>query len=431
MTNASLFERAVAVTPGGVNSGTRGLKEPIVWEAGEGAYLVDAEGKRYLDYHAAFGPIILGHNHPAVNEAVAQAMTRVDLTGVGTTELEIRLAEKVVEHVPSAEMALIFASGTEATYLAGRLARAVTGRTKLIKFQGCFHGWHDYLLMNIISPPEKIGLKDPASAGMLPEAIENTIVLPFNDSGAIESAVKAGGDEIAAIILEPIPHNIGCVLPQLEFVETLRRLCDDYGIILIFDEVITGFRHGLGGYQKKLGILPDLTTLAKAIANGYPCAVLAGREDLMMRFSSAGGDVFVGGTYNGHPVATSAALATINELEDDAVYERLFRLGDKARRGLQEIADRLDIDMTVAGYGSVFVPYFMSGPINRYGDLLRNNSEADVMFRSGMGKRGIFMLPTAMKRNHISAAHTEADVDHTLSVAEDVLKEMSRNYGLR
>ncbi len=431
MTNASLFERAVAVTPGGVNSGTRGLKEPIVWEAGEGAYLVDAEGKRYLDYHAAFGPIILGHNHPAVNEAVAQAMTGVDLTGVGTTELEIRLAEKVVEHVPSAEMALIFGSGTEATYLAQRLARAATGRTKLIKFQGCFHGWHDYLLMNIISPPEKIGLKDPASAGMLPEAIENTIVLPFNDSAAIESAVKAQGDEIAAIILEPIPHNIGCVLPKVEFVETLRRLCDDHGIILIFDEVITGFRHGLGGYQEKLGILPDLTTLAKAIANGYPCAVLAGRKDLMMRFSSAGGDVFVGGTYNGHPVATSAALATINELEDSTVYERLFRLGDKARRGLQEIADRLDIDMTVAGYGSVFVPYFMSGPINRYQDLLRNNSEADVMFRSRMGARGIFMLPTAMKRNHISAAHSEADVDHTLGVAEEVLKEMTRNFGLR
>lgn len=431
MTNASLFERAVAVTPGGVNSGTRGLKEPIVWDTGAGAYLVDAEGRRYLDYHAAFGPIILGHNHPAVNEAVAQAMTRVDLTGVGTTELEIRLAEKIVEHVPSAEMALIFGSGTEATYLAQRLARAATGRTKLVKFQGCFHGWHDYLLMNIISPPEKIGVKDPASAGMLPEAIENTIVLPFNDSEALENMVTARADEIAAIILEPIPHNIGCVLPDLEFVATLRRLCDDHGIILIFDEVITGFRHGLGGYQEKLGILPDLTTLAKAIANGYPCAALAGRKDLMMRFSSAGGDVFVGGTYNGHPVTTSAALATINELEDDAVYERLFRLGDKARQGLQEIADRLDIDMTVAGYGSVFVPYFMSGPINRYRDLLRNNSEADVMFRSRMAARGIFMLPTAMKRNHISAAHSEADIDHTLGVAEEVLTEMSRDFGLR
>lgn len=431
MTNASLFERAVAVTPGGVNSGTRGLKEPIVWETGAGAYLVDAEGRRYLDYHAAFGPIILGHNHPAINEAVAQAMTRVDLTGVGTTELEIRLAEKIVEHVPSAEMALIFGSGTEATYLAQRLARAATGRTKLVKFQGCFHGWHDYLLMNIISPPEKIGVKDPASAGMLPEAIENTLVLPFNDTEALENMVTARGDEIAAIILEPIPHNIGCVLPDLEFVATLRRLCDDHGIILIFDEVITGFRHGLGGYQEKLGILPDLTTLAKAIANGYPCAALAGRKDLMMRFSSAGGDVFVGGTYNGHPVTTSAALATINELEDDAVYERLFRLGDRARQGLQEIADRLDIDMTVAGYGSVFVPYFMSGPINRYRDLLRNNSEADVMFRSRMAARGIFMLPTAMKRNHISAAHSEADIDQTLGVAEEVLTEMSRDFGLR
>ena len=431
MKNVSLFERAKAVTPGGVNSGTRGLKDPIVWELAEGAYMFDAEGKRYLDYHAAFGPIILGHNHPAVNEAVARAMTQVDLTGVGTTELEIRLAEKVVEHVPSAEMALIFGSGTEATYLAQRLARAVTGRKKLVKFQGCFHGWHDYLLMNIISAPEKIGQKDPASAGMLPEAIENTIVLPFNDSEALESAIRAQGDDIAAIILEAIPHNIGCVLPRPEFVQTLRDLCDEHGIVLIFDEVITGFRHGLGGYQEKLGILPDLTTMAKAIANGYPCAVLAGRADLMLRFSSAGGDVFVGGTYNGHPVATAAALATIAELEDGTVHERIFRLGDKARRGMQAIADRLDIEMTVAGYGSVFVPYFMSGAITRYADLLRNNTEADTMFRSEMCKRGVFMLPMAMKRNHISAAHTDADIDRTLNIAEDVLKEMSRKHGLR
>lgn len=431
MTNASLFERAAAVTPGGVNSGTRGLDSPIVWAQAEGANLYDADGRRYLDFHAAFGPIILGHNHPAVNQAVAQAMTQVDLTGVGTTELEIRLAEKVIEHVPSAEMALIFGSGTEATYLAQRLARAVTRRKKLVKFQGCFHGWHDYLLMNIISAPDKIGHKDPASAGMLPEAIENTLVLPFNDSEALEHIVKTQGDEIAAIILEPIPHNIGCVMPTMEFVETLRRLCDQHGIILIFDEVITGFRHGLGGYQAKLGVLPDLTTMAKAIANGYPCAVLAGRRELMMRFSSAGGDVFVGGTYNGHPVATSAALATIAELEDGTVHERIFRLGDKARRGLQDIADRLDIDMTVAGYGSVFVPYFMSGAITRYADLLRNNTEADAMFRREMVKRGIFMLPLALKRNHISAAHTEADIDRTLNVAEDVLKQMIHERGLR
>ncbi len=431
MSNASLFQRATAVTPGGVNSGTRGLPDPIVWKDAEGAYMVDAEGKRYLDYHAAFGPIVLGHNHPAVNAAVAQAMTQVDLTGAGTTELEIRLAEKVVEHLPSAEMALIFGAGSEATYMAQRLARAVTGRVKLVKFQGCFHGWHDYLLMNVISPPEKIGQKDPASAGMLPEAIDNTLVLPFNDSDALERLLAARGHEIAAIILEPIPHNIGCVLPKDEFVQALRRVCDERGIVLIFDEVITGFRHGLGGYQETLGVMPDLTTMAKAIANGYPCAVLAGRRDLMMRFSSAGGDVMVAGTYNGHPVATAAALATIAELEDGTVHKRIFRLGEKARGGLQEIADRLDISMTVAGYGSVFVPYFMTGAINRYADLLQNNTEADTFFRSEMTRRGVFMLPMAMKRNHVSAAHTDADIDRTLNVAEDVLREMIARQGLR
>lgn len=431
MSNSSLFQRATAVTPGGVNSGARALPDPMVWQRAEGAYLYDADGRRYLDYHAAYGPIILGHNHPAVNAAVANTLTGVDLTGAGTTELEIRLAEKVVEHVPSAEMALILGSGAQATYLAQRLARAVTGRVKLVKFQGCFHGGHDYLLLNIISAPEKIGAKDPASAGMLPAAVDNTIVLPFNDIAALEFAVSARGHEIAAIILEPIPHNIGCVLPQIGFVQTLRRLCDEHGIILIFDEVITGFRHGLGGYQKTLGVLPDLTTLAKAIANGYPCAALAGREDLMLRVSSAGGDVFFGGTTNGHPVATAAALATIAALEDGSVHERIFRLGERARSGLQEIANRLDISMTVAGYGSVFAPYFMTGAITRYADLLRNNTEADTRFRREMVKRGIFMLPLALKRSHISAAHSDADIDRTLDVAEDALKLMIRDHGFR
>ena len=431
MTNETLFERAREVAPGGVNSGTRGLPPVKVWQEADGAYLQDAEGNRYLDFHGAFGPIILGHNHPGVNAAVADALTHVDLTGFGTTELEIRAAEKIVEHVPSAEMALLFASGSEATYMALRLSRAVTGRKKVIKFQGCFHGWHDYLLTNIISPADKIGRKDPASAGILPDALAHTLVLPFNDLAAVERAVEAQSHDIAAIILEPVPHNIGCVLPRPEFMRGLRQICDAKGIILIFDEVITGFRHALGGYQSTIGVLPDLTTLAKAIANGYPCAALAGGRDLMLRFSSAGGDVFVGGTYNGHPVATAAALATIDALEDAAVYERLFRLGDKMRRGLQAIADRLDVTMTVTGYGSVFVPYFMSGPVRRYDDLLRNNEAADARFRDEMIKRGIFMLPLALKRSHISAAHTDADIEKTLDAAEDVLTTMARDGGLR
>ncbi len=421
----ALAERAGQVIPGGVNSATRRLARPYSWDWAEGAYIRDVDGNTYLDYHAAFGPIVLGHNHPGVNAAVAEALHGVDMVGVGVTEAEIRLAEKVVEHVPSAEMALTFSSGSEATYMAVRLARGVTGRSKLIKFQGTFHGWHDYLLMNIISSPEKIGQKDPGSAGQLQDAIDNTIIVRFNDLDAVEAAIAAHPGEIAAIFLEAIPHNIGCVLPRQDFVEGLRRLCDEHGIVLVFDEVITGFRHGLGGYQAKLGVKPDLTTMAKAIANGYPCAVVAGRRDLMMQFSTApGGKVFVGGTYNGHPVGTAAALATIAALEDGSVYERTFRLGERMRSGLQEIADRLGIAMISAGYGSVFTPYFMDGSVERYEDLLRNDTARDVGFRSAMIEHGIFMLPLAIKRNHISAAHSEADVERTLDVAETVLKTM-------
>ena len=361
-----------------------------------------------------------------MNAAVAEALKGPDLVGVGVTEQEIRLAEKVVEHVPSADMALAFSSGSEATYMAVRLARGVTGRDKLIKFQGTFHGWHDYLLMNIISPPDKIGKKDPGSAGQLAEAVDNTIIVPFNDLAATERAIDEHPGEIAAIFMEAIPHNIGCVLPRQDFVEGLRRLCDQHGIVLVFDEVITGFRHGLGGYQAVLGVTPDITTMAKAMANGYPCAVIAGKRELMMQFDTApGGKVFVGGTYNGHPIGSAAALATIAALEDGSVHERTFRLGERIRDGLAEIAGHLGIEMILAGFGSVFTPYFMSGKIERYEDLLRNDTTRDVGFRKGMCERGIFMLPMPLKRNHISAAHTDADIDRTLEAAEEVLKTIN------
>lgn len=421
----SIYERATRVIPGGVNSATRRLSQPYSWKWAEGAYIRDADDNTYLDYHAAFGPIVLGHNDPAVNAAVVEALKGPDMVGVGVTEQEIQLAEKVVQHVPSAEMALAFSSGSEATYMAVRLARGVTGREKLIKFQGTFHGWHDYLLMNIISPADKIGKKDPGSAGQLKDAVDNTIIVPFNDLAATERAIVENPGQIAAIFMEAIPHNIGCVLPRQDFVEGLRRLCDQHGIVLVFDEVITGFRHGLGGYQSVLGVKPDISTFAKAIANGYPCAIIAGKRELMMQFNTApGGKVFVGGTYNGHPVGSAAALATIAALEDGTVHERTFRLGDRMRAGLAEIAGRLGIPMVSAGFGSVFTPYFMSGKIERYEDLLANDTARDVAFRQGMCERGIFMLPLPLKRNHISAAHTDADVDRTLETAEAVLKAM-------
>ncbi|HEV2516445.1 MAG TPA: aspartate aminotransferase family protein [Devosia sp.] len=421
----SITERATRVIPGGVNSATRRLSQPYAWEWAEGAHIRDVDGNTYLDYHAAFGPIVLGHNDPTVNAAVAKALTGPDMVGVGITEQEIMLAEKVVQHVPSAELALAFSSGSEATYMAVRLARGVTGREKLIKFQGTFHGWHDYLLMNIASPADKIGKKDPGSAGQLADAIDNTIIVPFNDLAATEQAILDHPGQIAAIFMEAIPHNIGCVLPRQDFVEGLRRLCDQHGIVLVFDEVITGFRHGLGGYQSVLGVKPDISTFAKAIANGYPCAIIAGKRELMLQFSTApGGKVFVGGTYNGHPVGSAAALATIAALEDGSIYERTFRLGDRMRAGLAEIAGRLGVEMVSAGFGSVFTPYFMSGKVERYEDLLANDTARDLAFRQGMCERGIFMLPMPIKRNHISAAHTDADIDRTLETAEIVMKTL-------
>jgi len=248
ISNAELVERARRVIPGGVNSINRLLPWPFVAAQAHGAYITDAEGRVYLDYHAAFGPIILGHNHPQVNDAVIKSMQQVDIVGIGVTEQEIELAEAICRHVPSAERVLLTNSGSEATYAALRLARGVTGRNKIVKFQGTYHGWHDAVLMNVISPPDRIGQRDLLSLGMSPGVVDDTLILPFNDIEAISDLLQQRGDEIAAILVEVIPHNIGCVLPRPEFLQALRQLCDSFGALLIFDEVITGFRHALGGY---------------------------------------------------------------------------------------------------------------------------------------------------------------------------------------
>jgi glutamate-1-semialdehyde 2,1-aminomutase len=416
----SIAAEAQHYIPGGVSSNNRLVEPNLVFTHAERQYLYDADGRRYVDYHAGFGPPILGHAHAEVNQRVTETLSRLDLIGVGPNELETQLAEKIVEHVPAAEKVMFCNSGSEATYFALRLARAVTGRRKIIKFQGCYHGWHDAVAMNVISPADKIGKKDLLSAGMTPEVVEDTLVLPFNDVEAVTEAIAAQGDTIAAVILEPIPHNIGCVMPHREFLESLRDLTRRHGIVLVFDEVITGFRHGLGGYQKVAGITPDLTTLGKAFANGYPLAALCGRAELM-EHCAPGGDVFFAGTFNGHPVGVSAALATIEVLERPGSYEHLFGLGERMREGLRSIVARLGIEATVAGFGSVFVTYFMAPPVDTYTDLLRNDVPRFVAYRRGMIERGFYMLPVNLKRNHISLAHTRENIDETLGVAEDVL----------
>lgn len=421
----AIAEAAARVIPGGVNSSTRYIGEPYAFTAADGAYVTDADGRRYLDYHAAFGAILLGHNAPVVNEAVRDALGRIDLVGLGVTELEVELAERVVATIPSAESMIATMSGSEATAQAVRLARAVTDRDLIVKFQGGFHGWHDAVARNVISSPERAYGRDPLSKGILPHALDATLIAEFNDLDSVARLFEEHPGRIACVILEPIPHNVGALLPTREFVEGLRSLTREQESILIFDEVITGFRHAVGGYQQVVGVTPDITTFGKGMANGFPIGGVAGRRDLMEHFNGQTGDVLLAGTFNGNPLGCSAALATIDYLDEHPdFYERTHRLGERMRTGLADIVDELGIEATVAGFGGIFALYFAKGPVRGYRDLLRNDNGAYIAFHRGMTEKGFLMLPMALKRNHISGAHTDDDIDRTLEAARDVLAEL-------
>lgn len=417
---------ARAVIPGGVNSAQRRLAglEDIVITASGGSRLHTSDGRELIDFHGAYGPPILGHNDPDVDAAVADTIRRIDNPGLGVTPQEIELAELIVESIDSVERVLFTNSGSEATSQALRVARTVTGRDKIIKFQGCYHGWHDSLAMNVISAPDKVGRKDPLSAGILQAVLDATIVVPFNDAAAVAAALTEHDGEVAAIILELIPHNVGALLPEPGFVEELRRLADQHGVVLIFDEVITGFRHGLGGYQGVLGVRPDLTTMGKAFANGYPISALGGRADIMEEFTTTPGKrAFFAGTFNGHPAMAAAAIATIRKLRDEPVHEHVFALGDRARDGLRQIWDDLGIDAVVTGFGSIFVSFFQQGPVRSYDDLLRNDVDLFVGYRLRQIDRGVLEVPLNLKRSNMSYAHTVADVDRLLETTRESAAE--------
>ncbi len=421
--SAELLARAAEYIPGGVNTCRRRSEPQLCFARGAGAYLWDLEGRRYVDYHAAYGAIILGHSHPAVTTRVAAAIKERVLFGVGVTEGELELARKIVEHVPSAERVVVCNSGSEATYHAIRLARGVTGRQKLVKFQGSYNGFHDSVLRNVLSAPDRVGRRDPGSAGMLEASVDATLVCRYNDLEDVEAAFAAAPGEIAALIIEPIGHNSPGILPAPGFLEGLRSICDREGALLVFDEVITGFRHGLGGYQAICGVTPDLTTLGKAIANGFPIAAVAGRRDHMERFNTtAEGDVHFGGTYNGNAVAVEAALATIEHLERHDVHAHVYRLGERMRGGLEAIGAEAGIPVVAAGYGSLFVLCFMEGPIRCYEDVLRNDAALFGRYRRELVSRGVFEMPESLGRSHISAAHGDDDVDRSLEAARDSLR---------
>ena len=419
----ALLDAAAEVIPGGVNTCRRRSDPRICIRRANGAYVEDLDGRRYIDYHAAYGAIFLGHSHPVVTERVASAMGERVLFGIGVTEAEHDLARKICEHVPSAEQVVLCNSGSEATYHAIRLARGVTGREKVIKFQGCYNGFHDYVLRNVMSAPDRVGRRDPHSVGMLEAAVDATLVCRFNDLDDVAQTLERHPGDVAAVLVEPVAHNSPGLLPAEGFLEGLRRLCDSTGALLIFDEVITGVRHHIGGYQAIAGVLPDLTTLGKAIANGFPLAAIAGRREHLERFNTnPAGDVHFGGTYNGGSVAVEAALATLEQLEDGNVHEHVFALGERMRGGLQAIAERAGVPAIASGYGSLFVLCFMEGPLASYDDVLRIDTDLFMRYRRELIARGVFEMPESLGRSHIGAAHTVDDIDRTLELAEPALQ---------
>jgi glutamate-1-semialdehyde 2,1-aminomutase len=409
-TSDELLHRASKVIPGGVNSGRRSPASKVCIAHARGARLWDAAGRELIDYHAAFGPILLGHAFPEVDDAVARAARSGALVGLGVTDEECMLGEKIVGHVPSVEQVVFCNSGSEATYHALRLARAVTGRDKLIAFGGTYHGWHDAVRV---------------SAGGLESTRQLTVTCTFNDLPGLQQTLAEHEGEIAAVILEPYIHNAAgvSIAPLPGFLDGVRAACDRHGVVLICDEVITGFRHALGGYQSIVGLRPDLTVMAKALANGWPLAAVGGRAELMERFSThPAGDVVMGGTYNGGRASVAAALATITVLEREAVHQHIFELGQRMRDGLQALIERTGVEAQVGGFGSLFVLSFLTGDVRDHRDADRADAELFLEYRRQLIARGIMEIAENVGRSHISYSHTSADIDISLERAEDALR---------
>jgi len=426
-----LFEEARKLTPGGVHSGLRFSDPyPIFISKAKGANIYDADNNKYIDCHLAFGPVVLGHNHPSVVAAVKNQLSKGIIYGL-SNELEIEVAKKIIKYVPSAQMVRFCNTGTEATYHALRVARAITKKEKIVKFEGAYHGWHDYV--SVSSGPalsdagsRKSPTSVPDTEGLPAGVAENVIVVPFNDAEALETAVKKHKNDIAAIITEPILHgSAACIPPKKGFLQFLREITIKYDIMLIFDEVVTGFRHDLGGAQRLFGVTPDLTTFGKAMANGFPVSAVCGRKDIMERFKPTG-KVDYGGTFNGNPISMTATLATIKELERSGTYRKLFHLGETMRNQLNKVIAELKLKAHVVGFGSIFQLLFTDKKIRDYRDVLTSDPKQFKNFQRKMMRQGIFILPQANKRCHLSTAHTDEDVRYTIEEASEILKSMRK-----
>ena len=415
--NDELFARAQRTIPAGVNSPVRAFRSvggtPRFFTRGDGAYLWDADGKRYIDYVGSWGPAIVGHAHPDVVRAVQETATH-GLSFGAPTEIEIALAETLVRRMPSLELVRLVSSGTEATMSALRLARGYTSRSKIVKFEGCYHGHGDSLLVKAGSGALTFG--QPSSAGV-PSAIANeTVVLPYNDLAALDLAFAKGGSEIAGVIVEPVAGNMNLVMPAPGFLERLRALCDQYGTVLIFDEVMTGFRVHAGGAQALFGVVPDLTTLGKIIGGGMPVGAFGGKRAIMERIAPLG-PVYQAGTLSGNPVAVAAGLATLALTEAPGFYERLARVTRTLTDGLTDAANKAGVSFCAQAVGGMFGIYFAAAVPESYERVMACDKAQFNRFFHAMLDAGVYLAPSAYEAGFVSAAHSGDDIAATLAAA--------------
>ncbi len=423
--NAEQFSRAKHVIPGGVNSPVRAFKavggEPIFISKAKGPYLFDTEGNKYIDYVLSWGPMILGHADADVIHAVKEKID-LGLSFGAPTEIETELAETICEIIPSIDSIRFVSSGTEATMSAIRLARGYTGRDNIVKFEGCYHGHSDSLLIKAGSGALTMGV--PSSPGV-PECLaKHTLTLTYNDSNQVEALFKKMGDSIAAIIVEPVAGNMNCIPPEPEFLQTLRRVCDQNGTLLIFDEVMTGFRVSLNGAQGHYGITPDLTTLGKVIGGGMPVGAFGGRKEIM-DFIAPVGPVYQAGTLSGNPVAMAAGLATIKQLTRDDVYRKLFKQTEALCEGLEQAAKKHGIPFTTNHVGSMWGGFFTDEThISNYQQVMNCNTERFNQFFHGMLENGVYLAPASYEAGFMSIAHSEEDIEATIAAADKVFASL-------
>ena len=418
------YSRAKQLMPGGVNSAARAFGavggEPIVFERGEGAYLFDVDGNRYIDFIGSWGPMIFGHQFEPVKEAVHAAVERGTSFGAPTVA-ENELAELVIDAVPSVEMVRLVNSGTEATMSAIRLSRGYTGRDLVIKFSGNYHGHVDSLLVAAGSAAATLGV--PNSPGVTEGTSRDTLVLPYNDCECLTETFKHHGDSIAAVILEPVCGNMGCVIPTPEFLQTLRQTTENAGSVLIFDEVMCGFRVAHGGAQELFGMTPDLTTMGKIVGGGLPLAVFGGKREIMEHVLPAG-KVFQAGTLSGNPIATAAGIAMLKALRDHPPYEYLEALSQKLESGLRAAAEANGIEHCIQRVGSMMTLFFQNGPVTDWESASQSKTDQFSKYFWGLIDDGVYMPCSQFEALFISAAHTDEDIEHTIKMADRVMSEI-------